>query len=195
MSERTPLLFILLVVALGAGVFFLREPVLKPYQQMAVDLAAAQQKAAELTQQIRERGRDGRQTARLEAEYGPPMSAPDRAARATDFYRWIEALAHGCGLTVASTQLRPEQIDTDGVVKLPVQVSLDGDLRGVVAFLAQVRGSTSLIGAERLVLRRQDKADKPINAQMVVVAYALVDRQTRDELTREREAKASKRSS
>lgn len=189
MSERTPLLLVLLVVALVGGGALLREPLFRPYAQMAVDLQSAREEADRLRAELQRRRSSTGEAAELQAVYGPPLDEAGRMALATSFYRRIEALALGSNLKVQSIQPRPEILSDEGIVKIPVQVAFEGDTQGLVAFLAQLASTTALVGAERLVVRRRDNAEHPLTVQVRLVAYGVADQATREHLKQAKKAK------
>lgn len=183
-TDRTWVFVVLLLCTIPVAGWLLKEPLLKPYRDYAVHAKEDRDKAAELRQQIKRREQAGGEVAEVLAAYGQPLSPTGRKARATAFYRRVEALVLSSGLDVQSLQPKPEQVEADGLLRFPVYASLNGDMNGVVSLLAQLRRTSGLIGLENLSLRRRDDPTKPLTVQLTLVSYAVADQATRDELAR-----------
>lgn len=195
MSERTPVLVFTLVLVMAAGLVLLREPVFQPYRQMADELQTTRDETRRLTDELAQRRTSGQDQVRVEVAYGTPLDDTARTLRATRFYGQIGALASGSGLKVQSLQPRAEVIGEDYVVKLPLQAQLEGDLNALVAFLAQLRASSALVGIERLVITRREREAQALSVQIRLVSYAIADYATRERLAKEREKRTKRRTS
>ncbi|NUQ01781.1 MAG: hypothetical protein HUU35_18200 [Armatimonadetes bacterium] len=193
MTDRTWRYFVLLFVCIVIGALLLREPVLRPYQELGEKIAADQTRLRELRGDLTRRREGGPVAAQVAALYGPALDAPERRGRATLFYRQIEALLVNSGLEVVSLQPKSEVIADNGVVSFPVVVNAEGSLESLVGLLSQIRATTALVVVERLNIRRRDDPRAPVAVQATLTAYGLADRATRDALARAK-AKTSKRS-
>jgi Tfp pilus assembly protein PilO len=188
-TDRTWGYIVLLIVAIGVGGWMVREPVLRPYAELAERAAEDRARTAELKVELARRQQSSGEVEAVLMAYGQPLSPTGRKARATAFYRRVESLVLSSGLQVQSLQPKPEQIDADGLLRFPIVVSLTGDMPGVVALLAQLRRTSGLIALENLALRRRDSADQPLTVQATLVSYAVADLETREELARAAAAK------
>lgn len=184
LTERTWLYVVLLVIVLAISGALLREPVLRPYRAMADEIAVKQRRLDEIRTESRRRLSSQADMTDIAAMYGTPLDATSRPRRATLFYRRVESMVLGSGLTIETVQPKPAQVDERGVIRFPVSVSVEGDLAGVVRLLSQVSRTTALIGVEHLSIRRRDDPKAPVAAQALLVSYGLADRETRAELAK-----------
>ncbi len=189
MTDRTWGFIALLLCTIPVAGWLLKDPLLKPYREYAVQAEEDRDKAAELRVEIKRREQVGGEVAEVLAAYGQPLSPAGRKGRATAFYRRVEALVLASGLEVQSLQPKPEQMDDGGLLRFPVYASLNGDMAGVVSLLSQIRRTSGLIAVEDLSLRRRDDATRPLTIQATLVSYAVADQATRDELVKAAAAK------
>lgn len=176
-----------LAVALLFGGYVLQTTLGARYREMGDDITATRATLRELREQRQLSDELADEQRRLRDAFGEPLDEPGRQEHRTRFYSRIAELALDSGLAVVSVQPRPETVSEAGVVAFPVVVSLDGDMRGLISMLAQVRRTSALMEIERLVIRRRERAEVPLSVEATVVSYGYLDRETRERLARERE--------
>lgn len=192
MSDRTWLYAAALLGSLLVGGLLLQEPLLRPYREMATQIEADRAQIDTLNADLKRRNASRGEVGEMLAEYGAALDEPAREARQTRFYRRVESMVTSSGLEVVSLQPKPDQMDNDGIIRFPLVMSVTGDLKGVVAFLAQVRGTSGLIGLERVTVRRRDDDQKPLAFQAILVSYGVADQDTRERLTRAKDKSRNK---
>lgn len=182
MTDRTWIYFVFLVLSLAVGGWLLREPVLKPYQALATEAEANRDRARELKDEIQRRKAAEGELVDIGLRFGEPLAPAERPLRATRFYRVVESLVLGNGLTVDSIQPKPTELRENGLLRFPVVVTMTGDLTALVALLSEIRSTTALIEVERLTIQRREDESQPLGMQITLVAYGLADRETRRQL-------------
>lgn len=190
MTERTPLYLAGLVVALCIGALLVGKPVLARYRTLGEELGTARAEAAELGKLLAATKDSRLAVAAMSDVWGAPLTAAERPRRASRFYGRLDRLATDAGLHVESLQPRPDTVDSQGLVRQPVTANLTGNLKSLVAFLAQVRASKQLVGIDRLDIRRRDDAAAPLAIQAILVQYGVADRDTRARLAHDAAKKA-----
>lgn len=190
MTDRTWGFIVLLLCTIPVAGWLLKEPLLKPYREYAVQIKTDQDAALDLKREIQRREQAGGEIAEVLSAYGQPLSPAGRKGRATAFYRRVEALVLSSGLDVQSLQPKPEQVDADGLIRFPLVASLNGDMTGLVAMLSQIRRTSGLIGVENMSIRRRDDEARPLTVQVTLVSYAVADQATRDDLAKAAAAKS-----
>ena len=193
MSEKTPVYLALLIGSLVLGLVLLREPLFGPYQRMGDQIAELRNQADALDQELRERSGGRAELSSLLDAYGDPLEPGARSMAAASFYSRLETLATGCGLKVESVSPKPEVLTDDGLLRFGVSVNLPGDTQGMVAFLAQLQAATSVVGIDRLTVRRREGTEQPLTMQVQLTSYGIADRDTRRELAQAQAKKAAER--
>ena len=153
--ERRLLLVAAVVGAIVIGYTYVLEPLVARHEQVGTLIAARQEL---LTRQRRLAARDryARERQALEAEIAQrrarllPGDKPPVAA--SELQKLIKSTAQETGVEVRSERILPAT-DHGSYTEVPVEVTLSGPIRALVAFLHQLEAAPILLGISDLKLR------------------------------------------
>lgn len=130
----------------------------------------------------------------LQARFGPPVGLNPETELLPRALSEIEATCRTAGVTIANVQPLQAEVNPQGWIRVPVQLSVRGSLDGIARqLLYELRRASPVMSVERLDLRRSARSEKDFEAQLTISAYALLSEEAQKALQAERARRQPRR--
>lgn len=161
-----------LVFVLGVAVFwvFAIIPGYLTAQSLPVELQRIQKEMREKVKKRTEAAEAGRETQTLTLEFGQLIDAQDESIHSEHMVREAHRVALQAGVRLISIQPLATTVRGD-FKKFPVQINVEGNLKGVKELLLLLRDARPLLDPERVTMRTASDSRK-ITAQLTIASYA-----------------------
>jgi hypothetical protein len=172
MNGTRNLYVLLLVLGLGLTAVFVAWPLFSRGPRLnrdLRDLTAKQDTLAKRLDQYQERQKEYENLVRL---FGPSLRDP--STRMPRFVSQLQGLCGGSRMVVTSIQPLAREESEEGWVRFPVQLTVRGDLSGLIKLLFRLRNHVPLTDVERLTVRADAKNRRDLTIQMLLSSYGLL---------------------
>ena len=156
------------LVLIGGGVVW---PLATRLPQLNRDVQSMTEEQASLEGQWSHYQEQQQEYTELVRLFGARLTDP--STRMPRFISQLQGLCAVSEVTVASLKPLAREESEEGWIRFPVQLTVQGDLPGLVQLLYRLRRQVPLTEVERLTVRADAKNRKNLTIQMLLSSYAL----------------------